>query len=1228
MTRTPLLLLAAALLVQAARPDRITRPVDSGHRRVLSGHVHPLARAGEDRGPVDPATPMDDVLILFQPSAPQQKELESLLAEQQDPSSPHVHRWLTPEEYGERFGLSAADRGKVVAWLESEGLKVQREGRGRNWVSVSGTAGRIASAFGTPVHRIRVDGESHFANVAEPSVPEAVAEVVGGFAGLNDFGWKSRPRLEPLLNTSGGFHFLAPQDYATIYNIAPLYQAGIDGSGQSIAIVGTSGILISDIRSFRGAFGLPANDPKLVLYGSTDPGILSAGSSQIEADLDLELAGAIAPNATLYYIYGPDIYSAMVAAVNLNLAPVISISFGTCEAYYPSPIYRAAFQQANAQGITIVAASGDSGAAGCDFHNGDPVATHGRSPVYPSILPEVTAVGGTEFADQGGNYWAASNLANMSSALSYIPETVWNETAAGSLSASGGGFSQLYGRPAWQDAPGVPPDNARFIPDISMPASLHTPAYVISQGQTHGVGGTSAAAPVMAAVIALLNQYLGSRGGQGSAALGNINPQLYRLARTAPGVFHDIVAGDNYVPCGQGSPDCTSGILGFAAAPGYDMATGIGSPDMNALFTNWTGATNPVTLSLEPGATSATLNDTLTVTARVKAANGGVPTGVVTFSSKAVDLGSATLQEGEGGAVATAVLPVYRLGAGIFSVVGQYAGDANFNSAGATFGIEMTVPKRAAVVSLSSLVASWAPAAPWMWSVPLTLTETAGVDATITGFLVDDQDLPLSTFPSTTIPANGTVNATVNLTGLSAPAVHVITVSGSDANGNRWSRQVSIVLAPPGPFRNFSFNVLTTALQNGNDPTCPWPVTMFLNERSGFLSIIGDLLVDGVSRAAEIPAVFGTSRLEAWGTLQGRLCFSDVTPADKHTITVTYPYTGIGGNQATVSFAGPATGTIAATPASVVLGGTEPPNAVISVNPSDAGQQWFAVVFPLNQTSSWLTLSQNSGTGPGQFQIQASSNGLGPGVYRAVVSILSATAEPQALDIPVMFLVGGTASGMRIAGVGNAFSGEPTGAPGMLLSIYGSKLANATVDGSQKVQYALGGVSATVNGAVAPVLYVSPSLVNIMAPYTAGAGPAVVGINNNGEVAGFHFKLAPSAPGVLSDGNGNLSPTRTAAAGGPATLYLTGAGEVTPAFESILAAPAGTTAAQSPALPLSVTVGGIPALIQKAVVMPGAGSTVRVDFVIPGSVPAGVQPVIVTVGGVASPAVTITLLAP
>jgi len=359
--------------------------VAQSHRTVL-GNVHPQARPEFDRGAVDPSMELGYVNLFLKRSAAQQADLDQLLEAQQNLASPLYHHWLTPEEFADRYGASQEDIDKLVAWLQSSGFTVKRVARGRDSIIFSGTAKQVEAALHTSIHRYQVEGKMHYANLAEPAVPEELAPSVEGIRGLDDF--RPKPFMHhgvwPAVSIIGttpspdwysqkypNVNTLAPADLATIYGINALYQMGIDGSGQVIAVAGASDIDLADIEYFRQAFGLSFNDPRLILVpGSKDPGTNDALG---EADLDLEWSGAMARNATILYVYGTDAFEAAFYVIDQAMAPVLSLSFGSCELRTTASDIRVLAsegQKAAAEGITWLVSSGDSGAAGCEDQNG------------------------------------------------------------------------------------------------------------------------------------------------------------------------------------------------------------------------------------------------------------------------------------------------------------------------------------------------------------------------------------------------------------------------------------------------------------------------------------------------------------------------------------------------------------------------------------------------------------------------------------------------------------------------------------------------------------------------------------------------------------------------------------------------------------------------------------------------------------------------------------------
>ncbi|HLK67114.1 MAG TPA: protease pro-enzyme activation domain-containing protein [Bryobacteraceae bacterium] len=807
--------------LSAAQLSRISGPVDNTKRVFLKGHIHPSAVPENDQGRVEASLTLPYITVMLRPSAAQQADLEQLLAQQQDPSSPNYHKWLTPEQYADRFGVSQSDLDQLTTWLQQQNLTIAGVARARNWVAVSGGARDVESAFGIELHHYMVNGELHYANSGEPSVPAAFNAVVSEIHGLSDFRLRPAARtphqivnpLHPNYNSSGGSHYLAPDDVATIYNIQPLYNAGIDGTGQKIAVVGQTKVNLSDIQSFRSYFSLAANDPQFVLVANaTDPGVVKGDLA--EADLDIELAGAVARNATIIYVYSGDVETSAQYAVDQNIAPVLSMSYGLCEALTPLSDARsqqALAQQANAQGITWVAASGDNGAADC--YGSSTRTSYGLSVDLPGAIPEVTSIGGTEFNENGGSYWNSTNSATRSSALSYIPEAVWNDTAIdGSPSASGGGASVFFTKPTWQTGLGVPSDGARDVPDISLSGSADHDAYMFyTGGSLGGVGGTSVGAPSFSGMIALLNHYLVTKGVQASAGMGNVNPRLYSLAQATPGAFHDITSGDNMVdPCPSRARNCTPTPVGFSAGTGYDLATGLGSVDAFAMVTAWGGggtvsARRAPNLTVSSNSHTITSADSVVVTATISGGNGVTPTGTVTFLAGNTTLGSSILSGSSGTAIATLSVSGAQLAVGSDTITAQYSGDSNFNSASSTVSVTVSAIASSGPPSISGLTNG----------ASFQKTYAPGMVMTVFGSQLSPVTASAANVP---LPTQlGGVQATVN--GISAPLYYVspgqlniqvpyeATVNGNATlvvsnNGQTTSTTFRVAAAAPGIFVN------------------------------------------------------------------------------------------------------------------------------------------------------------------------------------------------------------------------------------------------------------------------------------------------------------------------------------------------------------------------------------------------------------------------------------------
>jgi Pro-kumamolisin, activation domain/Bacterial Ig-like domain (group 3) len=752
-----------------AGEDRIRQPIEAASSVPLQGNIPPQIRRDKDRGVLAPDVLINGLRLVLAPTGPQRADLERLLEEQRDRSSPDYRNWLTPEQFGERFGLSENDLALISSWLQSEGFAVEKVARARNWISFNGTAAQIARVFHTELRRVAIDGEEHVANLTEPWIPAALGGIVTAIRGLDSFHPRplhAKVTAHPDFDASSGSHYLGPADLAEIYDIQALYNAGFDGTGQNLAIAGQTDISLTDLRAFRSQFNLPARDPQLVLFGA-DPGMNQ--DDQIEASLDLEWSGAVARGATVIYAYSQDVFESLQYVIDQNLAPVVSVSYGGCE-LTSSTSFRGLAQQANAEGITWMNAAGDSGAAGCDS-GGERSASQGPAAMFPADISEVTAVGGTEFNEASGTYWSAQNRTNSESALSYIPEKAWNDSSLGKgLAAGGGGPSLVYPKPWWQTGPGVPNDYARDVPDVALTASGSHDAYMIfARGELLTVGGTSASSPSFAGIVSILNQFLIAKGEIAKPGLGNINPALYNLAQNTTGLFHDITAGNNIVPCAPGSKGCATGTFGYEAGTGYDLATGLGSVDALNLVTNWSNS-QPVTgtiTTLEANPASVASSASVQLIATVKAVSGGnPPRGTVTFASGNTELGLASVTGS--GTVATALLTVHggNLASGVDTVTAGFFGSAGFSNSTAAATVSVGAPSAAAPVQTSMLVTS----------TPASVTPSASLVLTATVKPASGVAVPAGTVSFAT---GGKSLGSANLAASGANGVATLTVKGS-----------------------------------------------------------------------------------------------------------------------------------------------------------------------------------------------------------------------------------------------------------------------------------------------------------------------------------------------------------------------------------------------------------------------------------------------------------------
>jgi subtilase family serine protease len=661
--------LSAKAIGQRAR-ILITEKIDEHKLVTLWGNTRPEARnPANDRGPVDDAFPMTHMLLQLRRPAELEQEFETLIEQLTDKTSPNFRQWLMPAEQGQLYGPAQADLDAIEDWLESNGFTVNYIYPNGMVMDVSGTAGQIRDTFHTEIHNLDVRGESHYANMRDPQIPAALAPIIVGFVSMHNFRPQpmNQPRIEYTFSGCGGTCYaLAPADFEVIYNLNPLYRLGLTGTGQTIVVVEDSDTYANDVATYRSTFLSNYSGTVTTIHpnGSnacTDP---KTNGDDAEADLDAEVASAIAPNASIEVASCADTatFGGLLAVENLvtGATPpaIISMSYGECEAVNgatSNAAFNTAFQTGAAAGVSIFVSAGDSGASSCAPLFGTP----GTEYAYPGIgvtgwgeTVYNVSVGGTDFEDtynatKGSpatpvsTYWNSSNTSTTySSAKSYIPEIPWNDSCAGYLlynykgytsgygtgglcaqttnnfrstaagsggpsncATRGGGADQTsyavvdgsctgYAKPAWQSGIfGNPADGVRDVPDVSMFAAngLWGHYVIICFSDTtnkgtscagapstwSGFGGTSVAAPTMAAIQALVNEKWGIRA-------GNPNPTYYSIAKSEYGsagnsacysinqpaprglatscVFYDVTQGDTNLDCAYNGSNDAEGV--------------------------------------------------------------------------------------------------------------------------------------------------------------------------------------------------------------------------------------------------------------------------------------------------------------------------------------------------------------------------------------------------------------------------------------------------------------------------------------------------------------------------------------------------------------------------------------------------------------------------------------------------------------------------------------------
>jgi subtilisin family serine protease len=615
--------LALGSTVTAQAPSLIPAQIDTSHVQPLLNHHPQWANAANDAGPLPASQPVEGLtLVLTRPPA-QEAAFQQFLADQQNPASPDFHHWLTAVEIGDRFGRADTDVAAIKGWLQSQGLHVTWVAPSKTFVGFAGTAADVSRAFQTELHNYHVNGRTLVSVSSDPMVPQAVAPAIKAIRGLYTIEEDPQNQTRvmqmdsPAITGASGETFIGPGDFYTIYSLPN----GVTGAGITIGIVARSRTDPADFVNFKPLLGTIPIPTEVVptAFGGVDPGPaytsppgtgVSIGD-QAEATLDVERAGSAASGAQLLLVVtsqasgGIEVDAQYLVQTVPAPAQVMNISFGSCESSAgPSGVnfWDSLFQQAAAEGISSFVASGDSGASGCDVaFQAPPVSPQANSPNYICSSSYATCVGGTEFNDTSdpAMYWQGYGGTIGTSAIGYIPEGGWNESwngTASTVAASGGGVSSVIATPAWQQGiAGVPRANAgRYTPDLAFSASQHDGylgcfaagggSCVVSNGSTYFTvfSGTSAAAPSMAAIAAMVDQ-------NANAAEGNLNPGIYQMSISAPTAFHDItLASSGVSSCDIDTPSmCNNSIpgpsglsggqAGYEVGTGYDEVTGLGS---------------------------------------------------------------------------------------------------------------------------------------------------------------------------------------------------------------------------------------------------------------------------------------------------------------------------------------------------------------------------------------------------------------------------------------------------------------------------------------------------------------------------------------------------------------------------------------------------------------------------------------------------------------------------
>jgi uncharacterized protein (TIGR03437 family) len=625
------------------------------------------------------------------------------------------------------------------------------------------------------------------------------------------------------------------------------------------------------------------------------------------------------------------------------------------------------------------------------------------------------------------------------------------------------------------------------------------------------------------------------------------------------------------------------------------------------------------------------------LTATVKAASGSIsPVGSVAFTAGGTSLGSANLSGSAGTATASLTLNASQLNTGNNTITASYGASNGFMASSGSVTVSVSVPTAPSYVVASVTPNPVFQQAPdsngYTFFYTVRLSEIAGTAATLTGFTIAgtdySSDIP-SWFGSAGIPANGTISVSLGSQPSAVPVNYTFGFSGTDASGANWTEQLTVPFLAQPSSASMALSSLPATVALIPDTThCSSPTPYYqqldLEEQNGYEVQLTRFLAGGNDLTSQIQQWFGSLRLAPFGSLTAGICWNITNPPK--TLSYEIDGTDTAGNTivATLSvpFQSPASspGALTVSKSSVTMsaGATESAATTVNVN-VPSGQPWTASVFPANQKSGWLVVLPTSGTGPGTVYLVAAAPGLANEAHTTTLVFQSANTTPQFVTVPVTFTIGPS-----IGGVANGASFAHVYAPGMVLSVFGTNLANSTqLAGTLPLPPAMAGVSATVNGITAPLYYVSPGQLNIQIPYETATGTALLAVSNNGQVATYSFPVSASAPGIYLQSGNAITPNASGSRAQIYTLFITGAGEVSPPI-STGAAPGGTQV-PVPLLAVSVTIGGVAAHLDYVGIPSWSVGTLQINFTVPPNAPLGVQPVVVTVGSASSASANFTV---